>query len=888
MARLGHEENLLLEQDGYGKTWPKQVWVDAETGEEYERSPRKDKYLYGNPELPIASRGDYVVDAIAMHDVVVVVSHTGTGKSTFIPQALYESGRIEGRIIVTQPRIIAARENAHYSRKQMELASGLDLSTVVGYQTATEGDRLPENAIIQNTDGLVLAQMMNEGTITPEDVVIVDEAHERNANIDLTIAAAHKFGIKLVIMSATMDGERAARHAAQARGIPESQVPVIEIPGKPHEIEERIGKSVCEEAIKYAKEKKNILIFVPGAREANATIGRLRRRVEGYRILTLNGDQTIEEQRACFENTDEGKIIVSTSVGQTSITIPDIDVVIDSGWDRVGDYQSGVRSLRVRPVSQATSIQRKGRVGRTKPGIYVRAQLEGYPPIERDRNGNLLVDRYDTPAILRTDLSSIALKLTGVKMTIDDFDLPDMPRTSEIDYAHRKLVRLGAQALGSVEALKVGEEMRGIPLDAHYARMLVESRHHSMDVQLQMAAMLSVCQYEGITMTERDRERWRELSREDRSDMLVQLDVFIKSIGMSKSELRQYNIISQRRNKAIQTLKRLCDDAGLDINQLSLPTEEEREELIGCIITGSNRLFVANRWGGVADGAGFEGRLARSTAVQASGQLIVGTPFELEHMRNSGVKSHRIVLNATVVTPEQLERYTPWRCSYTNEHLELDKNGNAVMSRDLYYDGVPTKRATHVAAEPNHETLDLLVEKIFRERKQFDGMSEQTSEFYAELDNVYRYYVDYSDNAHRYEETIKMLADTVSSWKNIQTAETNELIKIFQRRSITQWLKNVIPHDSAEAQQIRRDAPEKVIYEINGELLEVPVSYKNNEVYATVHPHHVRFFAQAIDQVNGRAVYVRTTSKNYERLDDAVNRYSGVNRASRRSNKKRR
>lgn len=882
--RLARQEHVLLDNPGYGKVWPPQVWIDSETGDEVVRPPQQEKYLYGNPELPIASRGDYIVDTIANHEVTVVVSHTGTGKSTFIPQALYESGLIKGRIYTTQPRIVAARENAQYIRSQMQESTGMDMSHVVGYQTATEGDRQPENVIIEETDGLVLAQMMREGTITKDDVVLVDEAHERNANIDLTIAVTHKFGIRLVILSATIDGQRAARHAAQARGLDAKDVPLLEIPGRPHPIEDKEGGVITDEIIKYAQDHKNILVFVPGARETSAITGKIIRRLpRGYAVLTLNGDQTLEEQQRCFANYPDGKVVISTSVGQTSITVPDIDVVIDSQWERMGDYRQGIRSLRVRPVSQATSIQRKGRAGRTKPGIYVRAQLDGYPPIEKDINGNPIVERYDIPSILRTDLSSIALRLTGADLTLEQLDLPDMPKSSEIDYAHHKLVRLGSQALNSSAVTEIGDQMRDISLDAHYARMLVESRRFSTDVQLQMAAMLAVCQYESITMTEKYQENWRNLTRENRSDMLVQLDVFIKSIHMSSAQLQAYNIIEQRQIKALQKFKQLCEDSGLDIDELNLPNEEERRLLIGCIIAGSNKLFVSNRVGTYTDEAGFTGRLPMSTEIPSVARLIAGTPFELEHMRNSGVKSHNLVLNGTAVTAEQLEEFTPWRCSYNNESTTVDKNGHAIVARDLYYDGRPTKQISYVEAEASRETLNVLLSKLFKERQRFDNMSRSATLLYDEVDKLHTYLVDYSDNKKQYDEIVNNIISTVELWKDLKSNDINDLAKILEKRSIYKQLENTVPVDGWEAESIRDTAPQTVAYDADGGIHTTDVTYKNNEAYLTIGSNHVKYLRDIADQLNGRAVHVQVASNRYETMEEALEHYTGVNRATRRS-----
>lgn len=868
----------------YGTRWPDQVRADGTVV-----PPRQESYVFGNPNLPIATHRDLITDTIMNNDVTVLGSNTGTGKSTMVPQMLYETGEFR-HIHITQPRIVAGREVSGYVTKQMSEAVGSDMSSVVGYRTSTEGNLQPSNRIRFYTDGHLFSQMVHlvdRGTITKDDVIGIDEAHERNMQIDSVMALANELGLRLFIMSATINRIKFAKHCSEVRG--GIDVPIIDIPGRTFEIQEIAGGNFVDEIVNYANKSVdgrplNIQAFIPGEREANSTIGRIMNRIpSGYTVLKLNGDQTLEEQRRCFEHYPNGKIVLSTNVGRTSITIPDNDVAIDSMWERVDDFNLGKRALHVRPVSQASVEQARGRVGRTKPGIYVQAQLESYPPIPKI-NGKYMLERYDIPGILKSDLTSQELKLTTAGYSIDTLPYLDPARSHEVDYARQKLVKLGARGVESARLNDIGEQMAKLPLDAHYARMMVESRNYSTDVQMQMAAMLSASEVQGITMTEKDAEAWRSLTSENRSDMLVQLDVFIQSLDMNEAEMSRYNIINQRRLKAIRKFERLCEDLNLDSRQIDLPNEGERQALLGCIVTGNDGLFVSRGYEQYGDERGEIRRLSRSTSVMQNEGLVVGTAFTLQHMRGV-LKSHDLITNATAVTPAMLEKYTPWRCDYLNDRQMLDANGRVVIESDLYYDGLPTRKKSYRNMPPTAETKKLLIDKLFHDRPKFKEMSEATQAVYSELDRLEIYLVHCSDNYTEYKRVLHTLTESAQAVGNISVNSIDALVDVLEKRGTIKQLQNTLPVDSKEAREIARKAPGIVAVEVGEEIIEIPVLYLNNKAYITINPHYVRHLGDISDSLYGRNVEVRTSeSQKYLPLDEAIARFGQERRSIRRGN----
>lgn len=885
-----HQHNIVPREGSVGVPWPDQIWIDHSTGEQEIRSPLQNRYTFGDPSWPIAPYRDLIVDTVVNNPVTVLSSGTGTGKSIFVPQALYESNHFDITFI-TQPRIVATRENTEYIKHQMGQAIGRDMSDIVAYRTATEGDELLDShRIRQHTDGYMIPGMLSKRpVVTPESMLIIDEAHERNPNIDITIALAHTLGLRLLIQSATFDAERVARYCSQARG--GINVPVITIPGVMHPVQHLEGGEMHEEIVKYKKldpeNPLNIMSFVPGRHESEEMMSRTAggRNAHGYVSLKLNGDQTIEEQRRVFRSYPNGKSIISSIIGRQSITVPDLDVVVDGGYERTGDYRLGVKALRIKPSSQAGIIQAKGRVGRTKPGIFIEAQLPGYPPIPKDADGNRIIDTYDKPPIQSTDPAPYALRLAKAGRRLDTIGLQDEPLMDEIQYAHHKLVRLGAQVLNSDTLTEIGDQMVEMPLDPTYARMLVEARRYGKRVEMQMAAMVSACQVDGITMTEAGSEQWRKLSREHRSDMIVQLDIMAQGIWMNSDELARNNIVEQRLKKAMAVYARLCEDSGYGPMDLHVPTEAERQKLIGCIIAGCDMLFVSRGSEMYSNEAGFVGRLAKSTSIQSGEHLVVGSALTLEHYRNKILKSHNIITHATAVTAEQLEKYAPWRCDYDNESLFVDKRGHVEQARDIYFDGKSLREETYKEIQPSVETTKALLEKLFHDPEPITSMSEKTESIYKEVARLRDLLVHRSDNDEYLEGLLRTISDSVTTMRDVKVKNMYALANILHDRGIYKWLKMTISEGSKEAREIMEQSPDDIQIEIDGSRVVVPVTYHENKVFVDLPLNQARYLEGVEALLGDRHVYIWVdgSHKNYLTLRKAIEKSAAGNRSKRRS-----
>ena len=301
--------------------------------DEATRARRNDMQL-GNHELPIADYREQIVDAVDNSQVTIITAETGAGKSTQVPQFLAEEGY---EVIVTQPRIVAARTLSERVRDEIVDKKGLEYADFVGYRTARERNDNPDNQMLFVTDGLQLVRELSGDGAGKKQILVLDEVHEWNENMEVLVAWAKKhmredLNFKVAVMSATMEADKLAKYFV---GDTERKVPIVEVPGRTYEVKKSEGGDVATETIRLAKEGKNTLVFVPGKAEIEKVMADVERaRVPGTVVLPLHGQLDKDEQKKVFQKYDGAKIIVATNVAQTSITIDDIDAVVDSGLER--------------------------------------------------------------------------------------------------------------------------------------------------------------------------------------------------------------------------------------------------------------------------------------------------------------------------------------------------------------------------------------------------------------------------------------------------------------------------------------------------------------------------------------------------------------------------
>jgi ATP-dependent helicase HrpA len=384
--------------------------------------------------LPIYERRDEILASVATSQVTIITAETGAGKSTQVPQFLAQAGYT--KIIVTQPRILAARNLSARVKQEYSLHLGKDATSLVGYRTAHERDDDTDNVILYCTDGLQLVRELTGSGIRQKQVLVLDEVHEWNENMEVLVAWAKKRcaaepHFKLVLMSATIEANNLAKYFGAAGP--------IEVSGRSHPVDMKVGDDLVDEIVAQASgsSAKNILVFLPGKAEIDDIAKILSKELRGIPVFPLHGQLEPEQQQLAFEHHSGGKIVLSTNVAQTSVTIDDIDTVIDSGLERRSEVRSGVEGLFIAEVSKAGIMQRAGRAGRTKPGVYILAKLGGMPCAPIDKRPD-----FGVPEIVRKHIDRLVLRLAAVGIDIETLEFFHSPSRSTIKLAKQTLLSL--------------------------------------------------------------------------------------------------------------------------------------------------------------------------------------------------------------------------------------------------------------------------------------------------------------------------------------------------------------------------------------------------------------------------------------------------------------
>ncbi|MCY0966745.1 ATP-dependent RNA helicase HrpA [Parathalassolituus penaei] len=454
------------------------------------------------PDLPVSERKDEILEALKKHQVVVVAGETGSGKTTQLPKICIEAGFGRyGRIGHTQPRRLAARAVAQRIADELQV----ELGTAVGYQVRFTDQSAENTRVKLMTDGILLAQTQHDRFLNEYDVIIIDEAHERSLNIDFLLGYLKQLlpkrpDLKLVITSATIDVERFSQHFDNA--------PVIQVSGRTFPVEVRyralvrtseeeedrsLFEGIYDALSELRAEDKSsgmpgdVLVFLPGEREIRECAEYLRRAgLPSTEVLPLYARLSAGDQQKIFKPTGGRRVVLATNVAETSLTVPGIRYVVDSGVARISrySYRSKVQRLPVEAISQASANQRAGRCGRTAPGVCIRLYEES------DFQSR---DEFTDPEIRRTNLAAVILQMLHLGLgRLQDFPFVDAP--------DERFIKDGFTLLQELEAVdnkqkmtQIGRQMARLPVDPRLARMMLEAQKQgALKEVLIIAAALTV------------------------------------------------------------------------------------------------------------------------------------------------------------------------------------------------------------------------------------------------------------------------------------------------------------------------------------------------------------------------------------------------------------
>ena len=452
------------------------------------------------PGLPVSERGEEVAKAIRENRVVIVCGETGSGKTTQLPKIAMMAGRgVHGMIAHTQPRRIAASSIAKRIAEELKTEPG----EVVGYKVRFTDTMSPGATIKLMTDGILLAETQNDPMLRAYDTVIIDEAHERSINIDFLLGYLKRLlskrrDLKVIVTSATIDAERFARHF-EIDGRP---APILTISGRTYPVEVRYRPiedmdeaddktlvGAIDDAVGEleASGRGDILVFLPGEREIREAADVLRKsRPSTTEIFPLFARLTAAEQERVFRPSGARRIVLSTNVAETSITVPGIRFVVDTGLARVKrySYRNKVEQLQIEPVSQASANQRAGRCGRVADGICIRLYSE---------DDFARRPAFTDPEILRSNLAAVILRAISLKLgDVREFPFVQTPPPRAIADGFAILQELNA-VTEEGELTRVGRELARLPVDPRLGRMLLAgSEQGSLEELLTICAGLSI------------------------------------------------------------------------------------------------------------------------------------------------------------------------------------------------------------------------------------------------------------------------------------------------------------------------------------------------------------------------------------------------------------
>lgn len=632
-----------------------------------------------NRSLPIEELRDEIISSLQKNNRLIIEAPTGSGKSTQVPQFLLENGLLEnGRGVILQPRRLAARMLA----KRVAQERNASLGQEVGYCIRHDIEYCAETKLLFVTEGILLRQMLEDPLLSNISILIFDEFHERHLYSDITLMQSLRLqestrpDLKIIVMSATLDTETLATYLDPCR--------VLRSTGRTHPVtinylrqepaEEKIWDLAANSASKMLSQTPgHLLIFMPGAYEINRTINALRAELPSNILLfPLHGELPPADQDAAVQSSPTRKIIVTTNVAETSLTIDGVTGVIDAGLARIArfDARRGMNTLLIEKISAASADQRAGRAGRTAPGLCWRLWTE--------RNHERRALR-DIPEIHRVDLAEVLLLLKKFKLSSTSRWL-EAPQTTSFQKAELLLQDLGAlDHEGKIT--KKGEQMLTFPTHPRYAAMLLAAEKLGCVRAAALMAAFTQARPLLLRVDRKTEETRRDLFGGGSSDFLVLSRLFswAESRNFKMESCRQLGIHADAAKQVARIFEQflnLAQAQGLAIEK----TPPSDESIAQCILAGFSDQVARRRSAGtlLCDMVhGRRGMLIKESAASES-RLIVATEIN-EIGQSSG--DVRIQLSmATAIDEGMLRNIFPHDFSDKTE-LYFDTTNNRVAEK---------------------------------------------------------------------------------------------------------------------------------------------------------------------------------------------------------------
>jgi ATP-dependent helicase HrpB len=730
---------------------------------------------------PAGSLLDFMADRLPIYEIerdiiarlqsdkrLILSAPTGSGKSTQVPQMLLKHGLLgDGQVVVLQPRRLATRLLA----KRVASELGVKLGEEVGYQIRFENVTSAKTKIRFVTEGVLLRQMIDNPKLPGVTAILFDEFHERHLYGDITLARAldlqeqHRPDLKLCVMSATLNAGELEKYLSPCATLAsEGRTFPVEVEYLPHRVGLNgppVWEIAAEEFSRYvnAGGEGDVLVFMPGGFEISQTIEAIRhtREANGFIVLPLHGELQPKDQDAAVARYDRRKVVVTTNVAETSITIDGVRLVIDSGLARIARYDSnrGINTLLIEKISQANADQRTGRAGRTAPGTCVR--LWSRP--EHDERAP-----HEMPEIRRLDLSEVALTLKAAG--VDDlrkFRWLEKPDEISLTHAEELLEDLGAlKAVAAVcdrrngdaqkagahraplQITPIGRKMLAFPLHPRYARMLLAVQEYGCVYQACLVAALT----QGRDLLIRNPGKDVESAREDLLGEKSSSDFWILMRAWSYAFNNQFRMDACRKlgihavtakqvGPLFEQFLRIAKDEGLDTK----PNEVKDENLQKCILIGfSDRVTRRMDQGTLRCELvhGRRGVLARESKVQQSPLLVVA---EIREVEQRGGEVNTILSLATAIEVNWLKELFPDDIK-SDVHVQFDAREKRVLAAELLRFRDLALAAKRIDPPPADAAARLLAEEIIAGRLLLPNWDYHVEQWLARLDLLCKHAAD--------------------------------------------------------------------------------------------------------------------------------------------------
>lgn len=712
-------------------------------------------------DLPIYELEPAVVASLREQGRLIVQAPTGSGKSTQIPQMLLRHGFLDGgEVVVLQPRRLAARMLA----KRVAEEVGTALGDLVGYQIRLESRVSAKTRLRFVTEGILLRQMSFDTMLRGVNAIVFDEFHERHLYGDISLARALQIqqttrpDLKIIVMSATLDTGVLKTYLApcellvsQGRSFP---VRVEYLP-KPANFETdpvwEVAARECERVADFTT--GDMLVFMPGAYEINRTVQAIQngRGLRDFICFPLHGELPPEQQDRAVERYEKRKIIVSTNVAETSLTIDGVTVVIDGGLARTArfDANRGINTLLVEKISIASADQRAGRAGRTAPGICVRLWTE------REHGGRAL---QELPEVKRLDLAEVVLtlKASGID-DIQNFPWLEKPDAKGLDRAETLLADLGAigddqpraERTANLSITEIGRKMLRFPVHPRYARMLLAAQERGCVRPVALMAALTQGRnflLRGVTK-EIDEARENTLGEEDESDffLLMRAWSYADKANYSLDACRRLGLHAQGSRQVgplFEQFLTIAEKEGLDVSERPIDSVAVRkcvlagfsDQLAKRLDTGTLRCeLVHNR----------RGMLARESVIQRAPLLVAA---EISEIGGRGGEVNTLLSLATAVEEAWLKEIFPADYREARTVIYDPEAKRVITRRERRFRDLVLESKVSGDEAPLNEAAALLTKEVVAGRLKLESWDETVEQWITRVNRMAEWFPELEVN----------------------------------------------------------------------------------------------------------------------------------------------